>query len=149
MLNVQILDLVKSNKHTFEKPKTNKSKQLIFYFFFLIIKLCILSGLHLIFFVNLVTLLREIILQTAYNNLIEITSAKKIEKYLIIFFGKSMSVFLHLGNFYVKSLISTRCKFNISDRGTEIQQFHGIFATKIFFKPNKLNIFSVKSNSVL
>ena len=91
-----------------------------------------------IFFVNLVTLLREIILQTAYNNLIEIISAKKIEKYLIIFFGKSMSVFLHLGNFYVKSLISTRCKFNISDRGTEIQQFHGIFATKIFFKPNKL-----------
>jgi len=65
--------------------------------------------------VNLVTLLRAIILQTAYNNLIEITSAKKIEKYR---FGKSMSVFLHLGNFYVKSLISKRCKFNISDSGT-------------------------------
>ena len=148
MLNVQILDLVKSNKHTFEKPKTNKSKQLIFYIFF-DNQIMHFIRIAFIFFVNLVTLLREIILQTAYNNLIEITSAKKIEKYLIIFFGKSMSVFLHLGNFYVKSLISTRCKFNISDRGTEIQQFHGIFATKIFFKPNKLNIFSVKSNSVL
>ena len=148
MLNVQILDLVKSNKHTFEKPKTNKSKQLIFYIFF-DNQIMHFIRIAFIFFVNLVTLLREIILQTAYNNLIEIISAKKIEKYLIFFFVKSISVFLHLGNFYVKSLISTRCKFNISDRGTEIQQFHGIFATKIFFKPNKLNIFSVKSNSVL